>query len=162
MTDVKAKISGWRKWLLIGSVALNLAIIGLVVGFVLREPRGDTGRPTPPDILRELVRAVPGDHRDALRSDLRAKRDDMRGFREEIQNQRLALVQTLESPNFDMTSISTLFEENRITLSRITTSGHDIIVRRIEQMSDADRKAFAENLRTLYENRRSRDKAKRY
>lgn len=148
----------WRKWLLVGSVALNLAFIGVVAGSALKGH--DSGRGKPPaqtDVFRDLVRAVPHSHRDALRSDLDAKQDEIRNFRQQARETRGELVRVLVSPDFDIEEVSTIFETNRAVLAKITRGGHEIILRRIENMTEAERHDFAENIRS-YQGKRKKDR----
>jgi len=138
MTDTKETTGTWRNWLLIGSLALNLAFIGLIAGASLRDKPSERGRPSTPDMLRELVRAVP--------------------HRAELRENRGQLLTILDSSEFDISSVVTIFETQRVILSRGTRGGHEIIIRRIEAMSDEDRQMFAQNIRNFQE-RNSRRKS---
>ena len=157
MTENPQKPGRWKNWLLIASLALNLAIIGLVAGFALR---GDHGkRPhkgMPNDIVRDLVRAVPETQRDALKQDLAAKRVEIGTFRETMLKGRMELVNVLEAPDFDITRVVAILDNHRVVLSRITAGGHQVIIRRIEDMTADERRAFARNLERFQELRRSK------
>ena len=156
MTKTTQTPARWRTWLLIGSLALNLAFIGLIAGAALRGKPDDRARPPAPDMLRDLVRAVPHDHREALREDLRAKKEDMRVIRGQMRETRTQLVGVLSSSDFDLSRVVTIFEDHRVVLSRMTKGGHEIIIRRIGAMSDEDRQTFARNIADLREKRTNR------
>jgi len=153
MTDTTHKTARWKTWLLIASLALNLAFIGLIAGVALRGKPDEQQRAPGPDMIRELVRAVPNAHRDALRDDLRAKKGEMRVIRAQMRETRSDLVGILGSPEFDVTRVVALFEDHRVVLSRMTKSGHEIIIRRIERMTAEDRQVFAQNIRKVQEKR---------
>jgi len=156
MTDTQKTAKYWRNWLLIGSLALNLAIIGLLVGLSLRGPNESRSKHPPADLLRELVRAVPEDHRTELRRDLVAKQADMRALRTKMKDRRQELVQILVDPQFDISQVVAIFDDHRLILSRITTGGHEIIVRRIEAMTAEERAVFAQNIQTIEKRRYKR------
>ncbi len=150
MTDPKTTSTKWKNWLLIGSLALNLAIIGLLAGLWLRGPGDNRGKPPPQaDLLRELVRAVPKDHRGELRRDLGSKQQEMRAFRTTMKNRRNELVQVLVDPQFDISQVVAIFDDHRLILSRITSGGHEIIIRRIEAMTAQERAVFAQNIQSI-------------
>jgi len=67
-----------RSWLLIASLALNVAVIGLVAGFMFKQSDRNKKSPPPTDIVRNLVRAIPENNRPALREGLAQKRPQMR------------------------------------------------------------------------------------
>ncbi len=158
MTEQTTKTGRWKNWLLIASLALNLAIVGIIAGFALR---GDTGRKGPPrgvpnDMVRELVRAVPESQREALREDLSAKREEMQQIRHTVVEGRSELVRVLVAPDFDISRVVAILDNHRVILSRITSGGHELIIRRIENMSPEERQIFAKNLRKFHESRRYR------
>ena len=158
MTQDTKTTGKWRSWLLIGSLALNLIIIGAIAGSALRGPdRAPRGKMTQPDLLRDLVQAVPKDQRGELRKDLNAKRDELRGMRTEMQSRRQDLVRVLVSPEFDISQIVAIFDDHRVILSRIASGGHEIIIRRIEAMSPEEREEFAQNIER-YQDRRRKSK----
>ena len=74
------------KWLLIASLGLNLALVGVIAGAVIKGPHG------PPAIgLWNYGRALPEPYRHDLGAALRASRHDWIGPREALRGQRAAL-----------------------------------------------------------------------
>jgi uncharacterized membrane protein len=156
MTDTTQTSGKWRNWLLIGSLALNLAFIGLLIGASLRDKPETNRRPPAPDMLRELVKAVPKDHRQPLRQELVAKKEEMAAMRTRMRESRRDLVRVLGGSEFDISQVVAIFDDHRVILSRITRGGHEIIVRRIENMSQDERQEFAANLVRHHEKRGGR------
>jgi uncharacterized membrane protein len=141
------KASGGSRWIKIAlavSVALNLAVAGLVAGAWLRE---GPGRGMPRDMsFGPFTEALSDNDRRELR---RALGDRGPGFRESRQQMRTdleALLATLRASPFDPVAA----EEALTTVARRTTDrldlGRDLITNRILAMSDAERQAFADRL----------------
>lgn len=149
MSEQHQSSAKWRNRLLIGSLALNLAIIGLLVGLSFRDTGKNRTKAPQTDLLRELVWAVPKAHRAELRRDLSEKQEEMRSFRATMKERRNELVKVLVDPNFDVSRVVAIFDDHRLILSRISSGGHEIIVRRIEAMSPEERAVFAQNIQKI-------------
>ncbi len=72
----------WVRWLLAGSLAMNLLVVGLAIGAVMRFGGPENARRPPPSLVATLYRALPREDRQAVRSALhkapRAQIEDRR------------------------------------------------------------------------------------
>lgn len=150
----------WKSWLLIASLAFNLAFISIVAGVWLRDDKPKRGHPQSPGMMRELVQAVPDSQRSTLREDLQANRTQLDAFRKQLQAKHLSLINELGSPDFDLSRIVAILDDHRIVVSQINANGHKIIIRRIESMTAQERADFAMNLQAMKDRRKDRRKDK--
>lgn len=150
-----------RSWLLIASLALNVAVIGLVAGFMFKQSDRNKKSPPPTDIVRNLVRAIPENNRPALREGLAQKRPQMRKISRELRAQKLILSDLLVAEPFEISDVEAAFMDNKRIVSQITDGGFEILLDRIEQMNAADRATFSQNLKRLVEAQDERRKKKR-
>lgn len=131
---------------LVISLALNLAVAGLVAGAVLRDkafgdgPRGfEIG-------LGPIGQALEREDRRAIGRAMRENRDlrnaGPRNRREALEN----LVQVLQAEPFDSAALVAHLDETQSQASRVQDAAMRALVDRIAQMSPEDRRAFAMRL----------------
>jgi uncharacterized membrane protein len=153
MTDTppKSPKSGrWIKWALFVSLALNLAVVGVVVG-VGASHRSAEKRPEPSRIARSLGL---GPYGDALTkgqmSDLRplvAKRlPDIRKSRRSLRNGVSQTVQLLRADPFDADAFEAIMNAQGAAAFKLQETGRSILVERVKSMSPEDRAIFADRL----------------
>lgn len=129
----------WIKVLLGLSLALNLAIAGVVAGFVLRGgPQGVRGANmgyAAPYVLalpRELRREVFGKVRsDERLPDRRARRADYR-----------AMIEVLRATPFDASAVQAVLDRQSDTASRVQAAGQAAWLEVVSRFSDAERVAY--------------------
>ncbi|WP_102107055.1 periplasmic heavy metal sensor [Oceaniglobus roseus] len=140
------------RWLLVISLALNLAVLGAVVGAAVSHGPGrhghDHGRG---DRLREAgnvpyFMALTKEQRQAIRDDLGLKREDFRRNREALRQRFEAALATLRMEPFDAARFSGLLAEQRDTLFQRQQLGEALLADRIARMSAAERAAYADRL----------------
>lgn len=150
----KSRESRWRQWLLMGSLMLNLLIIGLVIGaWVNGGPPGDRGARL--DLsLGPITRALAEDDREAVRAGLEANRPFASGQRREMRGDMQDLVATLEAETFDGDALRAVLARQRERISTVQAAAVDQLVARIELMTDEQRAGFAERLAAELNNRR--------
>lgn len=132
------------------SVALNLAVVGMVAGAVLRDgPRG-------PGQVRDLDFGPFGEalsmaDRAAMRDRFFEKVTDFRGMRAEMQADGAELVAALKAEPLDMARLSDAMDrQSQRMFSRIEL-GKTLILERIAEMSVEDRYAFADRLKRAFD-----------
>jgi uncharacterized membrane protein len=131
----------WRRWLLVASLGMNLAFLGLVAGAVLRGPP-DLGPAGP--ALWHYARALPGEQRRDLGRALRASRADWIGQREALYAQRAAFAAALTAEPFDPDAVATILaEETRLT-GGLAERGNRLLLDQIVRMNADERAAYAE------------------
>lgn len=141
----KAKLRGWTKALLIGSVTLNLLIAGVVIGGIVGHDR----RP-PPRIgdvnIGALSAALSHDEREALRSAAEARGGSFREMRVKDRADREALIAALRAEPFDPVAFDAVMERQRTRMLARIDIGAELMRERVLKMSPEARKAFAERL----------------
>lgn len=133
----------WIKPALVVSVALNLAIAGVVVGAILRGP--------PQRIVRELdfgpfTEALSPEDREALIHDFfrvaPMKRATMLDMRRDFD----AIVAVLRTSPFDRDAMDHAMQRMGERLHSRLVIGQSLLLDRVAAMSDQDRRAFADRL----------------
>ena len=128
------------------SVALNLAVAGLVAGVVLHGGPGGRG-----DMVRDMgfgpfEGALAPKDRDALRGKVREHFGEIRAARREMQEDTQALIAALKAQPFDAQALTEAMEDQAEHLGERLKFGSDLMRDHLLSMSDADRRAFAERL----------------
>jgi uncharacterized membrane protein len=134
----------WIKAALVASVALNLAVAGLILGAWL----GDGPRKGMPRDLSfgPFSEALSDTDRRALRKDLMGRAGEFRTSREAAQEEFEALLSTLRADPFDpaaMTAALTAIETRNAERLEL---GRSLIETRLIEMSVEERMAFADRL----------------
>lgn len=136
----------WGRIVLFASLALNLLIVGLVAGVLLRHDRLD--RQTP---LRDLgygpfgAALSPADRRELARG-LLGRAGDLRTNRDAIRAHFAQMLTALRARPYDADAVAALVETQQAKLAERQAIGQELLLERIAAMSDADRAAFADRL----------------
>lgn len=132
--------------LLIGSLALNLLVVGVIGGGMI----AGRGMPLPfggPDMnIGPFAAALDGRDRDIIRDELRRRVDTQRlrrGDRTETMNEFLA---ALRADPFDPAPIEQIFLDQRAQATAALTAGQEVLLDRITEMTPQGRADFAEKL----------------
>ncbi len=131
--------------LLVTSLAFNLLLVGLAVGWMLRHA-GDAS-PSRLDMAGgPLTRALsPEDRREIGRQMRRAWRE-ADGDRADLRESYDALVADLRAVPFDAARVSTRMQQHRERFALRFEMGQDVLVAHLANMSDAERRAYADRL----------------
>jgi uncharacterized membrane protein len=134
----------WIKIALAVSVALNLAIAGLVAGAWLRD---GPGHGLPRDMsFGPFTEALSDSDRRALRRTLGERAHGFREARQEMQADLQTLLSSLRADPFDPAAAEAALAAIAGRASARLELGRDLIAERILAMSDAERQAFADRL----------------
>lgn len=137
-----------RNWLLVGSLALNLLIVGLIVGALASKGGRPDRKFGPPEAGIPLVfRALPEGSRDAARAELKQFRDSEKDRRREMRALRDGLIAALEAEPFDAASVQALVDRQTGLIADVQSSVGTILLDTITEMSPAERAQYASNLR---------------
>jgi len=151
----------WVKLMLGLSLALNLAIVGLVAGMVLRGgPMGGKG-PAAMGYATPYVIALPRDLRrgvfrgireDKSLPDRKARRADYR-----------AMVKALRATPLDTSAVEALLRKQADGVARVQARGQTAWLNVVTDMSDAERAAYADRIEEVLERggKRKKDGAKK-
>ena len=139
------------------SLALNLAVLGVVAGAALRDGPGMRAA-----MVRDLgfgpySEALSPDDRKSLRRALFDRAPEIREARRMMREDAEALLQILRADPFDPTAFRARMEGQRDRLERQLRLGQDLLSDHVIAMSDADRRAFADRLERGLRHRKDRD-----
>ena len=139
----------WMTVALVVSVAVNLLILGLVVGASFGHDRDDMR--TRMAGMRELgatpfVMALEPRDRVALGRALAREAEPLRTNRAELRQRFEALLSALRAETFDRASVERLIADQRTAASRRQEIGEAALLQFLEEMSPAERRAYADRL----------------
>ena len=151
MTDAPApkpaRTSIWLRIAFVASLALNLLVLGAILGAVLGRDRGPVERlraardiAPPPFIL-----ALEPETRRTLVEDYRRARPD-RTHPRELRARLSALLNALRSEEFDSEAVASLLADQRGQALARQEAGAEVFIRHLAQMSADDRRAYADRL----------------
>ena len=147
------RTSKFRRLLLIVSLGFNLAIIGTFGGLALSHgfkppfPARDMG-------FGPFTGALTPEDKKALFTELKTHRTELRAQRAQMRADLQQFTQALKAPQFDEASYNAIMARLQArTVARLDL-GQDLLLHRLQGMSQADRAAFADRLTTELENHR--------
>jgi len=131
----------WLRWALIGSLALNLLLVGLIAGAILRGPPDRiSGGPG----LWRYAHALPDPYRRDLIRSVRRSRDAWSGPRTELRGKREELAAALRADPFEIDAVAAIFAEEQRLAGALAERGSALIVDQIARMSPDERARYAE------------------
>lgn len=140
--------------LLVLSVALNLAVIGVVAGAVMRDPpRQDPSRGP---AFGPYDRALTEEDRKALRE---AFRREVPQFREEwrqMQDDMAELQTALRADPYDPAHVAEVFARQHVRGAQMMALGQKLLAERLAAMTPEERAAYANRLEQRMDDRRDR------
>lgn len=142
MTDTPAPKRRWIPILLVVSLALNLLVVGIVIGTVLRF-KGNDRVSGPPGFGPALYFALPKSDRAALRDELSALRGKGSNRRKEDFG---ALTQALRVVPFDSVAVQALLEQQTQATADLQEALHQQWLAQVAEMSDDERANYADRL----------------
>ena len=143
----------WRI-VLIFSLALNLAVVGIVAGAMISGRFGD-GPPRRIDFgLGPVARALTSDERRDIGRDLR---QDHNLRSHDFRGQMAAMTAALRADPYDPAAMQALLEDQAARLSQVQANARLAVLERIAAMSPARRSAFADRLEEELQRRPGRD-----
>ncbi|WP_232796536.1 periplasmic heavy metal sensor [Roseovarius salinarum] len=146
----------WLRLVLAGSLALNLLVVGAVAGAVItHKPWRGHHAPRLDGVGGPLTRALAPQDRRAIARGMRRAYHDGRPARAEIRAAFEALIADLEAGPFDADAVAAHLERQRSVLAERLAVGQELLLDRLNEMSEAERAAYAGRLRAvLAEHRR--------
>lgn len=164
MTDPKPPVansgaSRGFKILLAVSLALNLAVAGLVIGTALKFQR-DGGRPMSvrDTAFGPFTEALSRDQRRALLKGMSERGGGVRQAREEFRADLAALAASLRQTPFDSGKFRDLLDQQGGRVEARANAGRQSLADLVATMPDAERLAFADRLeRAMSDRHRARD-----
>lgn len=155
MTDpIETPPKAQRRWVmpvLFLSLAVNLLIAGLVAGAFLspdgpRKSGGDDQRYIRGVLGEPFFRVLPPAERRAMVRDVMANREQFREGREALRARVQGFLAALRAESFDRAEVERLLMEQRQAASRRQDFGEGLLLDRLENMTPAQRAAYADAL----------------
>ncbi len=143
----------WMRIVLFTSLALNLLVVGAVVGSRFgekeqpknaRDDRGQIGAAIGP-----YGRALSKDDRRALGREFVKNAKELRATRQEMRALGAQVVEALRAEPFDVAPIRGLLDQQIALGQNLQRKGQTLLVERIEAMSPEARAEFADNLEKM-------------
>lgn len=127
------------------SVALNLLIVGLVAGAVLRE--GDPRARVVRDLdFGPFTEALSPRDREALRRDFVQRAPELRAVRREMRADLENVLAVLRSEPFDGAALASVMENQKGRMARRVDLGQELLLDRLAAMTPVERAEFADRL----------------
>ena len=130
------------RWLLLGSLALNLFLIGLMVALITREPPA-TDR-SPAGRIDGLASTLPAADGAKLRANFAANRANVDGARKKYEDSREAIRAVLRREPFDNAALRAAMAESRAARQEFDTALQAVMAQAAGEMSPAGRAALAD------------------
>lgn len=148
----------WMRVLLVVSLAVNLAVVGVVAGWALRH---GGHHPSRLDMAGgPLTRALNDEDRRAIGQRMREVWRERGGNRAGIRSSFDALVVDLRAVPFDPDRVAERMREQREGFAARFEMGQDVLISHLAAMSDADRAAYADRLEARIKDYRARRSGK--
>jgi uncharacterized membrane protein len=137
----------WVKLLLVVSLALNLAVAGLVAGVVLKSggggPRGAQVR----DLgFGPFSEALGAEDREALRRGFMERAPNLRELRQTLREDGAEVLAALRAEPFDPARLAAVLAGQGERIAKRLALGQDLLAQRIAEMTPEARAAFADRL----------------
>jgi len=139
----------WTRYLLVLSLGLNLLILGVMLGAVLRGGPGDRMRGHHDASvlgLRAYVRALAPDDRDSLMHQIAMNRPALRAGRATMSAHLAKLAAALKITPYDHDAVQAVLTDQAKAISRNVAEGQKLLMDQLDAMTDAQRKALAGRL----------------
>lgn len=149
MTDTPPtpKKRRWLMPLLFASLAVNLLVVGLVVGWSFSDGRSDRTKGPIRGVLGEpFVRALPESARQSIRQDIIQERGRIKESRDALRERFQAFLAALRSDPFVPDEVTRLLKEQRQVGITRQEFGEELLLRRLSEMSVEERSAYADRL----------------
>ncbi|WP_170607967.1 periplasmic heavy metal sensor [Ruegeria arenilitoris] len=153
MSEIPVSKRRWMPILLAVSLAVNLLVVGIILGTALRIKGGEQAR-VPPGFGLALYHALPKEDRKVLRGELatlRSKGSERRS--KDFQELRKALLQVPFEPEI----VQGLLDQQVQATADLQESLHQEWLTQVSEMTDSERQIYAERLEEVIKRGRHRN-----
>jgi uncharacterized membrane protein len=150
----------WGKWLLIASLALNLAVVGAVAArFIMGPPHMRGWGPPPADMgLMWFSRHLPAGSKKMVRDNLKAARPEFRTLRDNVTDQRRIAADTLAAEPFDREAAKAALDKVGAIEAQLREKGVDVLLNTAGKLTPDERKLLADKWKKRLDKPRKRDR----
>lgn len=157
----KSGTGRWMRVLLVVSLAVNLAVVGVVAGWALRHGGHHGHHPSRLDMAGgPLTRALSDEDRREIGLRMRQVWRESGGNRAGFRSSFDALVVDLRAVPFDPDRVAERMREQREGFAARFEMGQEVLIAHLAAMSDADRAAYADRLEARIKDYRARRSGK--
>lgn len=142
------------------SLALNLLVIGAVVGAISKGPHSRGGPPGLREVSAPYVGAFERDQKREMRRDMRAQLPDRSVARTANEADYQTFLELVRADTFDAVRANEIIEKQLERAGQFQRVGRELSIKRLNEMSDADRRAYADRLEQRLEGRKKYGKRK--
>ncbi|MDF1801946.1 periplasmic heavy metal sensor [Thalassovita sp.] len=159
------KTGGMRPWLkvvLFASLAMNLAVAGVVVGAAVKYGPRDGHRPPRLDrVVGPYTQALSRQDRRAIGVRMREEYSRNRPSRTEIRAEFATVLRALRAQPYDPAQVEAILTRQLQVGSERQELGQRLLIERLTNMSDSERAVFADRLEEGLEHHHSRPRPER-
>ena len=137
---------GWLKLLLIVSLALNVAVIGMIGGTAMRGGEKTANEPGLDRRQSRILRMVPEARRDAARAILIARSDEYAAAQAALKQAQMDLIDALRSDPYDRARVSAALEARREASGTVWGIGYEQLEQIAADLNGAERSELADRL----------------
>ncbi|GHA54467.1 hypothetical protein GCM10008927_20330 [Amylibacter ulvae] len=158
MGDQIKHTKNWKKYLLIGSVGLNLIFAGLIVGAVIKG-KPEQRSAAPMGNMRAVMSALPDEKRNELRAIFDQNKSKNKFDRAKFRAAAESISKAVEAVPFNRAALEAAFDQQQNMVSVAAKSGSQAFVEVISNMTDEERMVFSKHMRENHKkSKRKKDK----
>ncbi|TMV94936.1 periplasmic heavy metal sensor [Thioclava sp. BHET1] len=134
------------RWVLIGSVTLNLLVIGVIIGGIFGHDRHPPRMVVGDVTLGIFTKSLSPEDREALRQEAQKRAPEFRAMRMQARADLTALIGALKAQPWDRAEVKAILTRHQDRMVKRVQLGDELIFERFDAMSVADRRDFADRL----------------
>ncbi|MEP5153724.1 periplasmic heavy metal sensor [Planktotalea sp.] len=157
----KTKVPRRFRILLGVSLALNLLVIGAVIGAISNGPRDRNGPPTARSISTPYVAAFEGATKREMRKEMRTRLEGFKSAKAAEKTDYLAFIEIVRAEDFDAMQAEAIMKGQLERAGAVQDVGRAIAIEKLNAMSFEGRIAYADRLEDALERREKRRKGRR-
>jgi uncharacterized membrane protein len=141
-----AMTRGSSRWLLLGSLALNLFFIGIAVAMAIRPARAPTPSTWDPDVfvrMERIAATLPGDDAAILRAQINVDRSGLAAAQSAWQGDRVKIREVLRQEPFDPAALRSAMTQTRADRQSYDETVQNLFAQAASKMSHEGRLALA-------------------
>lgn len=150
-----ARLPRWARIALISSLALNVAVIGLLGGLMIAARDVAVGG-LPIDGFRFVAQYLPERDQRELRRRIFSNRAEVEAIRDAMKENREAFLSALRADPFDQDQAAAVMQAQADATIRFSTTARGALIAQIASLSAEERRAFADLIEEELKARRHR------
>jgi uncharacterized membrane protein len=133
------------RWLLVGSLALNLAIVGGLAALWFKGPPGASrwGSTQTAFGMMKFSRDLPEDRRQAVRKHLKDARSALKAVRDDLRAARVRAAEVLASADYSPEQMKSALDAVAAADNRMRSMGTEALMKAIGELTPEDRQKLA-------------------